>query len=105
ADGTLLINGGDAGELASLAEGRSNCHPDCKLTSADVDALKAMLDDALAVHDGSRVGKLNIHIPLVLLKKENETVLRSMLAMLKTYADKGTILFGTQKDVYDAVSM
>lgn len=105
ADGTLLINGGDAGELASLAEGRSTCNPDCKLTDADVDALKAMLDDALATHDGSRVGKLNVHIPLVLLKEENESVLREMLAMLKAYADEETILFGTQKDVYDAVSM
>lgn len=105
ADGTLLINGGDAGELASLAEGRSNCHPDCVLTTADVDALKVMLDDALAAHDGSRVGKLNIHIPLTLLQKKNDAVLRTMLAMLKTYADDGKILFGTQKDVYDAVSM
>lgn len=105
ADGVLLISGGDLGELASIAEGRSNCAPDCELTEADADALREQLDAALALHDGSRVGKVNIHIPLTLLKEENETVLRALLSMLKEYADDGEILFGTQKDVYDAVSM
>ncbi len=103
--GVLLINGGDLGELASMAEGRSNCAPDCELTEADVDALRGQLDAALALHDGSRVGKVNVHIPLMLLKEENEPVLRALLSMLKTYRDDGSILFGTQKDVYDAVSI
>lgn len=104
-DGVLLVNGGDVGELASIADGRQNCNPNCTLTQADVDALKADIDAALATHDGSRVGKINVHVPVALLDKKNETVLRSFLAMVKTYVDAGKLTFGTQKDVYDAVSM
>lgn len=102
ADGTLLVNGGDAGELSSLAEGRSVCAPNCVLDAADVSALRAQLDAALALHDGSRVGKLNVHVPLSLLDEKQEPVLRELLSMLKSYADAGTVVFGTQKDVYDA---
>ena len=100
-DGKLLVNGGDMGELTSLAEGRSNCFPDCALTSADVDALETALKEALALHDGSRVGKINVHIPLKLFDKAHETVLREMLSMLKEYAETRAIRFGTQIDVYE----
>lgn len=102
ATGNLVISGGEIGELASLAEGRTNCAPDCSLTMDDVTEYFRQVDAALAGHDATMVGKVNLHIPLALLTEENETVLRALLSdIAERYVDAGTITWATQLAAYE----
>lgn len=101
-DGYLAISGGELGELASLAEGRETCAPNCTLTTDDVTEYFRQVDAALAGHDTTLVGKVNLHIPLSLLKEENETVLRSFLSGITTrYVDTGKMTWATQLAAYE----
>ena len=104
-DGVLTVLGGDIGELASLAEGRSNCLPNCTLDEADVAAVVMAIEQADSVRDPSLFARLNVHIPLVLLNKKNETTLRSLLSQIQSYAKVGTVTWGTQRETHDAFQM
>ncbi len=101
ADGVLTMMGGDIGELASLGEGRTNCFPNCVLDATDVAAVVAAIVEADSIRDRSRVARLNMHIPMVLLDKKNETLLRQLLGEIKSYADKGTVTWATQVGSYE----
>lgn len=96
----LTMMSGDIGELSSIAEGRSTCTPDCTFNQADVDAIVAAIDEANASRDTSRFAKINFHIPLSLLVKSNETLLRSMLSAIKKYTDDGTLSWDTMLGSY-----
>lgn len=100
-EGVLVVLGGDVGELASLSEGRSNCVPDCVYDEADNTALMDAIAQAKTLRDPTRVTRLNIHIPLVLFDKKNETLLRSMLSQLQAAAHDGTMTFATQRETYE----
>lgn len=100
-DAVITVMGGDIGELASLAEGRIECFPDCTLNQDDVDAYLQALDEALSLRDPAQVARVNVHLPLELFKPENETVLRSFLSSLKTYVDKGEVQWATQLESYE----
>ncbi len=97
---SFTMMSGDIGELASIAEGRITCNPDCTLDQADVDAVIAAIDEANAQRDTSRFAKINMHIPLALLNSKNETILRSLLSAIKTYTDKGELSWDTQLGAY-----
>jgi hypothetical protein len=101
-NGIIAVMGGDLGELSSLAEGRNNCFPDCALNQSDIDEIEEAIIEADEIRDRSKFAKLNMHIPLALLTKENETILRTMLAMIQSYADDGVVVWGTQKEAYEA---
>lgn len=101
AGGVLTMMGGDIGELASIAEGRINCAPNCVLDSADVTAVLDAIREADSVRDRSRVARINVHVPMELLDKKNETLLRQLLAGIKEYADKGTVTWATQLGSYE----
>lgn len=101
ANGVLTMMGGDIGELASLGDGRAGCFPNCVLDSADVAAVLDAIVEADAIRDRSRVARVNVHIPMVLLDKKNETLLRQLLAGIKAHADKGTIAWATQLGSYE----
>lgn len=100
--GVITVMGGDIGELASIAEGRSNCFPDCTFDQDDIDEVEHWIQEADQIRDRSKFARVNIHIPLILLNERNETLLRSFLSMLKTYADDGRLQFATEKGSYDA---
>lgn len=102
-NGTILLSTGEIGELASLSEGYDSCGASCSLDEDDFDVVYNAIDTVLAIKDAGRVAKLDVHIPMKLLDAENEALMRSFLAGLKSYADAGLIVFGTQKDVVDTV--
>ena len=102
ADPAMVIMGGDIGELASIAEGRSNCFPDCAFDGSDVSQAESYIKEADQIRDHSQFARLNIHIPLNLLNQKNETTLRAFLSMLKSYHDKGTVQFATQLGSFEA---
>lgn len=101
-DAVITIMGGDIGELASLAEGRSNCFPDCTFDADDIAAVEAAILEADSIRDRSKFAKINMHIPAILLTTRNETLLREFLSMIQTYVDDGTIIWATQKGAYEA---
>lgn len=101
ANGVLTMMGGDIGELSSLGDGRNNCFPNCVLDLADVTAVTDAIAEADSIRDRSRVARVNMHIPMILLDKKNETLLRQMLAGIKAYADKGTVAWATQLGSYE----
>ncbi len=101
-DPAIVVMGGDMGELASLAEGRNNCFPDCTFDDADVQAVVDLIEEAIALRDDDRMARMNIHIPLVLLKKEHEATLRMFLSAVQSYVEAGEITWMTQGESYDA---
>lgn len=101
-DGIIVDMNGDVGELASLAEDRKTCNPDCEFTQDDITAFTDAIDQALELRDPSKVTRLNLHIPLVLLDPKNETLLRSFLSAIQSYVDKGEVKWATQLEAYEA---
>ncbi len=101
-DGIIVDMNGDVGELASLAEDRKTCNPDCEFTQDDITAFTDAIDQALELRDPSKVARLNLHIPLVLLDPKNETLLRSFLSAIQSYVDKGEVKWATQSEAYEA---
>lgn len=101
-NGVITLLSGDIGELASLAEGRNSCTPDCVLDGADVQAVQDAIDEAIALRDADRLARVNMHIPLTLLKPEHEDVLRALLRMMQDYVDAGEATWTTQGGSYDA---
>lgn len=102
ANAVLAVMNGDIGELASLAEGRSNCFPDCTFDQDDVDAVIAAIEEADRIRDAGKFTHLNMHIPLTLLKEENEGLLRTLLSAIQEHVDDGTLLWGTQVEAFEA---
>ncbi|MCR4312525.1 MAG: hypothetical protein NUV56_04555, partial [Candidatus Uhrbacteria bacterium] len=100
-DGILTVSGGELGEFSSLAEGRSNCAPDCTFDEADVTAAVDAIKHAIETRDTTRVAKINMHIPLALLTDENEMLLRSYLSQVKTLVDSGDVTWATQLGAYE----
>ena len=98
----LVILLGDIGELGSLAEGRKTCGLDCTFDKADVQAFLDSIEEAQTVRDPSKFARINIHIPAVLLVKENETQLRQLLSGIQEYTDAGTAKWATQLQAYEA---
>ena len=101
ANPVVTVMGGDVGDLASLAEGRVNCSPDCTYDAADNDVLTGAIEEADRMRDRSRVARVNVHIPLELLDRANESLLRQLLSEIKAYTDKGTVVWATQGESYD----
>lgn len=102
ADPAIVMMNGEIGELASLDEGRSNCSPSCTFDQADVDAYMTTMKSIMAMRNASKFTRLNIHIPLALLKTSNETLLRSLLDAIKPYIDNRTAVWATQIGAYKA---
>lgn len=98
----LVMLNGEIGELASLSEGRSVCAPNCTFDQADVDAYLATMKEIMDLRDTSQFTRMNIHIPLTLLKASNETLLRSLFSAVKPYIDNGTVVWATQIGAYKA---
>ncbi len=95
-----IMMGGDIGELASLAEGRSNCFPNCTFDSSDITIVTNSIDQIIAGRDTARFAKINIHIPMELLAPTNETLLRTMLSAIKEYTDGAKLSWDTQLGAY-----
>lgn len=102
ANPVIVMMNGEVGELASLDEGRSTCSPNCTFDQADVDAYLAAMKEIMDMRDTSKFTRMNIHIPLTLLKASNETLLRSLLSAVKPYVDNGTAVWATQIGAYKA---
>ncbi len=100
-DGIMTVLSGDIGELSSLAEGRETCGTKCIFDADDVQSFLDSIEEADAIRDPTRFTRINIHIPAVLFKKENEILLRSLLAGIQTYVDNGTVQWATQGEAYD----
>ena len=102
ADPVLVMMNGEIGELSSLDEGRTACSPSCTFDQADVDAYMATMKSIMEMRDTSKFTRMNVHIPLTLLKASNETLLRSLLSAIKPYIDNGTAVWATQIGAYKA---
>lgn len=102
ANPVIVMLNGEIGELASLDEGRSNCSPSCTFDQADVDAYLSTMKQIMELRDTSTFTRMNIHIPLTLLKESNETLLRSLLSSIKPHIDNGTAVWATQIGAYKA---
>lgn len=96
----LVVMGGDIGELASLAEGRSNCFPNCVLDEGDVRVVEEALQRALAMKESERTARINMHIPLDLLQREYEGTLRVLLEVVEGYVERGEVAWATQQESY-----
>jgi hypothetical protein len=101
-EGVIVVNGGGLGEISSMEEGRSNCFPDCVLTTEDADEIFRLIDEALELRDPARVAKLNIHIPVKTYQAQNEEVLRYFLEGMSAYVERGDIAWATQLEVLEA---
>lgn len=101
--GVLTIAGGEIGELASLAEGRSVCAPDCRFTNTDVDVFLEAINDAEAVRqEHNEPVKVNVHIPLALLTEANGDVLRYFLSSIaQLQITNSAATWATQGQAYD----
>lgn len=102
ANPVIVMMNGEVGELASLDEGRSTCSPNCTFDQTDVDAYLAAMKEIMDMRDTSKFTRMNIHIPLTLLKESNETLLRSLLSAVKPYIDNDTAVWATQIGAYRA---
>ncbi len=108
-DGTLLVSAGSVGTLQQLEESRAegtdyaSCAPNCPLESGDVDALIAEIREIAELHDGSEVGKIDVHIQTTDWERENDAVLRYFFTQINTLVAEGLIEWATQGEVYDAV--
>lgn len=100
ANPVIVMMNGEIGELSSLDEGRSTCSPSCTLDQADVDAYVTTMKSIMEMRDVSKFTRMNIHIPLTLLKASNETLLRSLLSTIKPYINNGTAVWATQIGAY-----
>jgi len=100
-EGIITVLNGDIGELASLAEGRKTCNPDCVFDADDVQSFLDTIEEADAIRDPTRFTRINIHIPLVLYKRENESLLRSLLAGIQNYVEEGALEWATEGEAYD----
>ncbi len=107
--GKLLVSAGSVGTLQQLAEAKDEgveyaaCAPDCELTKEDVDALTARIRAIAADHDGSQIGKIDMHIQADDWKSENDIVLKYFFEEINKLVDDGVIIWATQGEVYDAV--
>ncbi len=101
-DSVVVIMGGDIGELASLAEGRNTCVPNCVFDEDDVQVVADSIEGAMTLRDDDRMARINMHIPLTLLKEENEVTLRNLLSTIQDYVDAGKLTWATQGESYDA---
>jgi hypothetical protein len=103
--GKVLMSSGGLGRLDSFADQEEGikCNPNCTLEDKDVDAVFKRIDEALAVHDSTRVGKVDIYFPLSIFKSGNLPHIDTFLARLKTdYIDTGKLTWTTQRGVYES---
>jgi len=102
-EGKLVLMTGSVGEIATMYEGRS-CSPDCALTKEDADALLAIVNEAVAAHDQSRLAHIYIHIPANEYVAENEEVFRYFLSEMQKLQDEGKIQWVTQREAYELIA-
>jgi len=103
--GKVLMSSGGLGRLDSFADQEEGikCNPNCTLEDKDVDAVFKRIDEALAVHDPARVGKVDIYFPLSMFKPNNLAHIDTFLAKLKKdYIDTGKLTWATQRGVYES---
>jgi hypothetical protein len=68
ANGKLLVSAGSVGTLQQMfeaeaeASGYANCAPNYLLEKNDVDVLVAQIRSIVAAHDGTQIGKIDVHI-------------------------------------------
>jgi hypothetical protein len=104
-DGVVLLSSGGMGRLDGQSEAAAgeDCSPMCGLDESDVVAAIAAIEDALSVHDPSRVGKLTFYFPL---SNFNEAKIPHITAFLSRvdaeYIATGRLQWATQKELYEA---
>jgi hypothetical protein len=98
----ITVMGGDIGELSSIHEDRKTCAPNCVFTEDDIRAVEQYIQTADTMRDRSAFSRINTHIPVTLLVEKNESLLRSLLSMLASYAETNTLQFATQQESYNA---
>ena len=101
-EGELVLLNGELGEISSLYEGRQSCGISCVFTSADTQVILDNITTAAAIRDPSRVAHLYVHIPLNTFTTENEALLRAWLENMQQLQNQGTVVWATQKEVYEA---
>jgi hypothetical protein len=103
--GKVLLSAGGLGRLDAFADGErgESCGSSCVFEDDDVDAAFRRIDEAIDVHDTSRVAKIDIYFPLSNFKDNNIPTIEAFLGRLKTdYIDTGKLQWGTQREVYEA---
>jgi len=103
----IVVSPGALGILSGMTEGigevgYEQCHPECVLTNADVDALAAKIREIDLNRDRSRIAKVIVYIPANFYIPENEAVLRYFFEQTQILQEQGIITWATQKHVYEA---
>ena len=101
----VLLNAGGLGRLDAFGDEEKGvrCNPDCTFEDEDIEAAFRRIDEALAVHDTTRIGKIDIYFPLSSFQAGKLSYIESFLSRLKAeYIDTGKLKWATQREVYEA---
>ncbi len=104
-DGVVLLSSGGMGRLDAQSETAAGeaCAPNC--TFDDDDILRAIdaIEAALAVHDPTRVGKLDFYFPLANFQESKLPYIRDFLERVnRDYVQTGRLNWATQREIYEA---
>ncbi len=103
----IVVSPGALGILSGMTEGigevgHEQCHPECVLNNADVDALAAKIREIDQNRDRSRIAKVTVYIPANFYVPENEAVLRYFFQQIQDLQQQSLITWASQKQVYEA---
>ena len=104
--GVMLLTG-TLGEISSLAEGRSTCHPDCALDQDDVDTIIAAIDTVLANREPGEFNHIYLHFPLATIRPGSagdaaRATVTAWFEAMQPYVDRGDVVWSTMAGIYDA---
>ena len=104
-DGRVLLLAGGLGRLDSFADKAAgvDCNPDCAFEDDDITEGLARIEEALSLHDPTRVGKIEVYFPLSNFHADKLPYIESFLSQVKAkYIDTGALQWGSQSDIYKA---
>ncbi len=105
-NGVIVVSAGSLGRLDTFAEAISgdDCvrSESCPLTVEDVDLEIEAIEEAIALHDPARVGKVDVYLPASIFTEANREVLEYFLARVDELVQQGLLQWATQGEVYDA---
>lgn len=104
-DGVVLLSSGGMGRLDSQTERVHgvSCRPNCTFDEEDVEHALAAIEGALAVHDPSRVGKIDFYFPLANFEAAKLPYITAFLERVdREFIQTGRLQWATQSDLYRA---
>lgn len=109
--GDLLLTDGSLGNVSVMAESEpwgldvdTSCPSDsCAFTDEDGEAVARFIETFIEDFDGLRPAKITIYLPTNLFLPRYEDALRTLFSELQEFAQEGSVVWATQREVYDGV--